>query len=396
MLERYEEDIARLTERLVAIDTTNPPGRGYPACAELLEETLGELGLPGTMRRVDLPGRDPRFCLRAEWGTGARALYLHGHYDVVPAQSPSQFEPRRSDGRIFGRGSADMKSGLAAMIYAVVALREAGFQPDGRVVLQLVPDEEDGSRGGSRWLLDNHLLADPGAIGMLTPEPTSGVVWNASRGAITQRVTVGGRESHVGLLHAGDNAFERMLDVAAAFRELRDELAEHRTAHAIDPPDAARSILLLGGVASSGSGFNVVPAQAAFTLDRRPNPEEDLDAERARMAAVVDRFRADGYAIEVETLQEAFSSASPDDGPLATALSESVAAVEGAPPAFELCPGVLETRWYAHLGIPAYAYGPGLLEVAHGSDEYVEIAAVVRCAEVYARTIERMLTPDRR
>jgi succinyl-diaminopimelate desuccinylase len=391
VLERYEEEIARLTERLVAIDTTNPPGRGYAACAELLEETLGELGLPGTMRRVDLPGRDPRFCLRAEWGMGARALYLHGHYDVVPAQSPSQFSPRRSDGRIAGRGSADMKSGLAAMIYAVVALRDAGFEPDGRVVLQLVPDEEDGSRGGSRWLLENHLLAGEGAIGMLTPEPTSGVVWNASRGAITQRVTVGGRESHVGLLHAGDNAFERMLDVAAAFRELRDEVAEHRTGHAIDPPEAARSILLLGGVASSGSGFNVVPAAASFTLDRRPNPEEDLDAERERLAALIDRFRGDGYSIEVETLQEAFSSSSPEDGPLATALAESVAAVEGARPAFELCPGVLETRWYARLGIPGYAYGPGLLEVAHGSDEYVEIAAVVRCAEVYARTIERVL-----
>jgi succinyl-diaminopimelate desuccinylase len=393
VLERYEEDIARLTERLVAIDTTNPPGRGYAACAELLEETLGELGLPGTMRRVDLPGRDPRFCLRAEWGTGSRALYLHGHYDVVPAQSPSQFLPRREDGRLVGRGSADMKSGLAAMIYAIVALRDAGFTPDGRVVLQLVPDEEDGSRGGSRWLLENHLLADDRAIGMLTPEPTSGVVWSASRGAITQRLTVHGRESHVGLLHAGDNAFERLLDVAAGFRQLRDELAEHRTAYAIDPPDAGRSILLLGGVASSGSGFNVVPAAASFTLDRRPNPEEDLDDERARLAALVDRFRADGYSIEVETLQEAFASASPDDGELATALAGSVAEVEGEPPPFELCPGVLETRWYARLGIPAYAYGPGLLEVAHGSEEYVEIAAVVRCAEVYARTIERMLQP---
>jgi succinyl-diaminopimelate desuccinylase len=397
VLERYAQDIARLTERLVAIDTTNPPGRGYAACAELLEETLGELGLPGTMRRVDLPRRDPRFCLRAEWGAGSRALYLHGHYDVVPAQSPSQFDPRRDDGRIYGRGSADMKSGLAAMIYAIVALRDAGFEPDGRVVLQLVPDEEDGSRGGSRWLLDNHLLADAGAIGMLTPEPTSGVVWNASRGAITQRVTVRGRESHVGLLHAGDNAFERMLDVAAAFRQLRDELAEHRTAYAIDPPEAGRSILLLGGIASSGSGFNVVPGQASFTLDRRPNPEEDLDAERARLAALVDRFRAEGYSIDVETLQEAFASGSPEDGPLATALADCVAEVEGTRPAFELCPGVLETRWYARLGIPAYAYGPGLLEVAHGSEEYVEIAAVVRCAEVYARTIERMLTPaDRR
>jgi succinyl-diaminopimelate desuccinylase len=392
VLQRYEDDIARLTERLVAIDTTNPPGRNYAPCAELLEETLGELGLPGMSRRVDLPGLQPRFCVHAEWGTGPRALYLHGHYDVVPAQSPSQFAPRREKGRITGRGSADMKGGLAAMIYAIVALRDSGFTPDGRVVLQLVPDEEDGSRGGSRWLLDHDMLAGDDAIGMLTPEPTGGVVWNASRGAITQRITVRGRESHVGLLHAGDNAFERMVDVANALRGLRDELAERRTSYAIDPPEAGRSILLLGGMSSSGHGFNVVPAQASFTLDRRPNPEEDLDAERARLAELIDRFRADGYAIEVETIQEAFVSSSPADGPLAEALAHSVEEIEGARPAFQLCPGVLETRWYAHLGIPAYAYGPGLLEVAHGSEEYVDIAALTRCADVYARTIQRMLT----
>jgi succinyl-diaminopimelate desuccinylase len=393
-LSRYEDEIAQLTERLVAIDTTNPPGRGYAACAALLQETLAELRLPCTTQEVELPGLEPRFCLRSEWGTGHRALYLHGHYDVVPAQSPRQFEPRRENGRIAGRGAADMKSGLAAMIYAVVALRDAGVELDGRVVLQLVPDEEDGSRGGSAWLLANGRLADEDAIGMLTPEPTSGVVWNASRGALTQRITVHGRESHVGLLHAGDNAFERMVDVAQALRLLRDELAGRRTSYAIDPPEAGRSLLLLGGMSSSGQGFNVVPAQASFTLDRRPNPEEDLDEERSRLAQLVDGFRADGYRIDVETLQEAFASGSPADGPLARALADAAERIQGARPRFELCPGVLETRWYARLGIPAYAYGPGLLEVSHGSEEHVEIAAITRCAAVYAQTIERVLARD--
>jgi succinyl-diaminopimelate desuccinylase len=254
-----------------------------------------------------------------------------------------------------------------------------------------VPDEEDGSAGGSAWLTDQGALVDRGAIGMLTPEPTSGVVWNACRGAITQRVTVHGRESHVGLLHAGDNAFERMVDVVQELRRLRDEVAERRTGYAIEPPEARRSVLLLGGIASSGAGFNVVPARASFTLDRRPNPEEDLDAERARLTAVVDRFRADGYRIDVETLQDTFAAGCPDDDPLAVALADGVEATEGARPAFELCPGVLEIRWYAREGVPAYAYGPGRLEVAHGADEHVDIPALTRCAAVYARTIERLL-----
>jgi succinyl-diaminopimelate desuccinylase len=379
-LERLRRDqgaIAGLTRELVAIDTTNPPGRGYADCAALLERTLATLGLPCESREVRLDGLEPRYCLRSEWGAGERSLYLHGHYDVVPAQSPRQFEPVLRDERIWGRGAADMKGGLAAMIFAVVALRDAGVELDGRVVLQLVPDEEDGSRGGSAWLLEHGLLVDDGAIGMLTPEPTSGVIWNASLGAITQRITVHGREAHVGLLHAGDNAFERMVDVVQALRRLRDELGD--------------SILLIGGEASSGAGFNVVPAQASFTIDRRPGPGEDLDAERARLAEIVDGFRADGYRIGVQTLQEAVPAESAGDDPLAVALAESVAAVDGERPRLELCPGVLETRWYARAGVPAYAYGAGLLEVSHGPEEYVDVSALVRCAAAYAATIERML-----
>jgi succinyl-diaminopimelate desuccinylase len=390
-LAAYEADMAELTRRLVAVDTTNPPGRGYADCARLLRDVLAELGLPCESREVSLPGLEPRYCLRSEWGAGSRSLYLHGHYDVVPAQSPDQFAPRVADGCVWGRGSADMKGGLAAMIYALVAVREAGAELDGRVVLQLVPDEENGSAGGSAWLLEHGLLVDDGAIGMLTPEPTSGVIWNASRGAVSQRITVHGRESHVGLLHAGDNAFERMVDVVAALRELRDELSGRRTGYAIEPPDARRSILLLGGMASSGAGFNVVPAQASFTLDRRPNPEEDLDAERARLLELIDRFRADGYRIDVETLQEAFPGGCSEDDPLAAALADSAGAVHGTRPVFQLCPGVLETRWYARSGVPAYAYGPGRLEVAHGPEEQVEVAALVRSAAVYAATIERVL-----
>ena len=391
----HEAAVAELTRRLVAVDTTNPPGRGYRECAELLRDALDELGLPCETREVLLPGEEPRYCLRSEWGSGSRSLYLHGHYDVVPAQSPDQFVPEVADGRVWGRGTADMKGGLAAMIYALVALRDEGVELDGRVVLQLVPDEENGSAGGSAWLMEQGLLVDDGAIGMLTPEPTSGVIWNASRGAITQRVTVHGRESHVGLLHAGDNAFERMVDVVAALRDLRDELSARRTAYAIEPAAARASILLLGGMASSGAGFNVVPAQASFTLDRRPNPEEDLDAERARLADLFDRFRADGYEIDVETLQEAFPAGSSEDDPVATALAESARGVLGTRPEFQLCPGVLETRWYARSGVPAYAYGPGQLEVAHGPQEHIEIAAITRCAAVYARTIEHVLGSGR-
>jgi acetylornithine deacetylase/succinyl-diaminopimelate desuccinylase-like protein len=83
-------------------------------------------------------------------------------------------------------------------------------------------------------------------------------------------------------------------------------------------------------------------------------------------------------------LQAQPSAATDADHPAALALARAVAAVEGAPPRFELCPGVLETRWYAQLGLPAFAYGAGRLDVSHGPDEHVDEAALRRCAAVYA------------
>jgi acetylornithine deacetylase/succinyl-diaminopimelate desuccinylase-like protein len=280
-----------------------------------------------------------------------------------------------------------MKGGLAAMLYAVAAVRDAGVELEGRVGLNFVPDEETGGVTGSRVLAEQRRLA-PDAIGMVTAEPTSGVVWNANRGAISLALTVHGREAHVGLSHAGVNAFERMLDVASALRDLGAEVAQRRTAYTIDPPEAGASILLVGGRAESGSGFNVVPGRATFTVDRRPNPEESLATEKQRLLGMLESF---DFPIEVEVLQEGDAAGSSEDHPLARGLAASIAEVEGAPPRFELCPGLLETRWYAREGIPAYAYGPGRLDLAHGPDEHVEVDALLRAALVYARTIERVL-----
>jgi succinyl-diaminopimelate desuccinylase len=361
-----EQAMVDLTSRLVAVPSENPPGNAYAECVQILTEVLSEEGFE--------PELLEDACVRGHFGSGERCLYLHGHYDVVPAQRRDQFEPRLEDGRLHGRGSADMKGGLAAMIHAVAALRDAGVELDGRVAFNLVPDEETGGERGSRRLADRGVLA-PGAIGMLTTEPTGGVVWNANRGAVTMRVTVPGREAHVGLAHEGINAFERMLDVASALRELGREVT------------ARGSILLLGGTASSGANFNVVPASASFTVDRRPNPDEDLATERARLLEVLDRFPD----VDVEIFQEGDSAGTSEDDPLARALAASVAEVEGSPPAFELCPGLLETRWYARDGIPALAYGPGRLDISHGPEEHVEIDALVRCATVYALTIARVL-----
>src|SRR5262249_57996496 len=113
--------------------------------------------------------------------------------------------------------------------------------------------------GGGSAHLDQLGLLGQDAVAMLTPEPTSGVIWNANRGAITLQVTVKGRAAHVGLQHQGVNAFERMLQVAAALQDLKAEVEERKTGYRIVPAAAAHSIPLLGGRGARGTNFNALP-----------------------------------------------------------------------------------------------------------------------------------------
>ena len=391
-LREREDEMAGMLAELVAIPTENPPGNHYSACADLLEARLRDHGLQYTRLQSSeqsatagqLTTEGPPV-LQATYGRGERALHFHGHYDVVPAQSAEQFQPSRKEHFLFGRGSCDMKGGIVAMLYAARALQECRYSIDGRIVLTLVPDEETGGYRGSAWLARQGLLGK-GGIGMLTAEPTSGMVWNANRGAITLRVRVLGKSAHVGLQHQGENAFERMHHVVARLLALKHEAELRRTEYNIGADQSRNSILMLGGQSGGGANFNVVPEVCWFTIDRRINPEEDLEEEKTRVLDVLESCRREGIPLEWDVLQEGRSSACREDEFLGQALAHSIEAVTGKAPRFEMCPGLLETRFYAAQGIPAYAYGPGLLSVAHGPKEYVDLRRVVECAAIYAFT----------
>jgi acetylornithine deacetylase/succinyl-diaminopimelate desuccinylase family protein len=390
-LEAHKETILNFSKDLIAIASENPPGNYYRECAECIGRELERLGFE--YRLVETPGfaDRPRCNLLSFYGDGRPTLYFHGHYDVVPAHRREQFTPRVEKGRLFGRGSSDMKAALAAMIYAVYFLKELKVPLQGRIGLCIVPDEETGGQGGSRYLDQIGLLGQD-AVAMLTPEPTGGVIWNANRGAVTLKITVRGKAAHVGLQRQGINAFEQMLQVAAELQTLKAEVEMRKTGYRIMPEAAARSILMLGGQVEGGTNFNVVPEICTFTVERRFNPEEDLETEKARLFALFERLRQKGIKLEIDVLQQGYSSGIPEDHPIAAVLAETVEAVVGKRPAFEMCPGILETRWYARKGIPAFAYGPGFLEVAHGPHEVIEIERIYQHTVLYALAAARILS----
>jgi succinyl-diaminopimelate desuccinylase len=399
-----EQEMTRLLAKLVAIPSENPPGKNYQAMAKVLEKHVRKSGLdfnrfqPKTKTKIS---KDSPACLLGEYGRGDRTLYFHGHYDVVPAQAAEQFKPQRKNHFLFGRGACDMKGGIVAMLYGIRALKEFGANLDGKIGLILVPDEETGGARGSARLANEALLGRAG-IGMLTAEPTSGVVWNANRGAISLRVEVRGKSAHVGLQRRGVNAFERAHRVVERLLALKREVEAQTTryptereeesnhaalpAHDRDASLGRHSILMIGGQSGGGTNFNVVPESCWFTVDRRINPEENLQVEKEKLIGVLEECRRAGIPLEWQIFQEGESAASSEEEELGRALARNIAAVRGKAPRFEMCPGLLETRFYAARGIPAYAYGPGLLSVAHGPKEYVDMRRVVECAAIYALT----------
>jgi acetylornithine deacetylase/succinyl-diaminopimelate desuccinylase-like protein len=176
--------------------------------------------------------------------------------------------------------------------------------------------------------------------------------------------------------------------------KLKAEVEERATAYRIAPDSLRRSILMMGGQCQSGTNFNLVPNTCTFTVDRRINPEEDFQAEKQRLLSLFDDAREEGINLDVEILQEGASSGISEHSSVGRALALSIQEITGRQAQFEMCPGLLETRFYAERGIPAFAYGPGLLTVSHGPNEFVPIDRIVQCASIYGSTAAQLLAEE--
>jgi len=384
-IDERAEQMADLLIRLVACETENPPGRGLADCAEVLREEMDRLGLAPEILEIEPTGtiEDPRV-VRGSVGAGERLVYFHGHFDVVPVQDRAQFTAQRRDGKIIGRGTADMKGGIVSMLYGAAAASELGVLGDGRIVIHLVCDEETGSAVGLGYLRD-HDLIDPAALAMVTAEQSGGVIWNAAKGALSLRVEVHGRPIHVGQAFKGVNSFLHMLKVAAPLESYAQRMSQRHTAYPVGQGEALGSMVVVGGQSGGGSNFNVVPAQTYFTVDGRFNPEENIDVELEHVTDTLNSAARDaGADVSIQVTQLAPPADTPLTNPAAQLLGDCVTAVTGSPARYELCAGCLDTRWYSQLGIPAFGYGAGRFDVSHGPDEYVEEAALRRVAAVYA------------
>jgi succinyl-diaminopimelate desuccinylase len=387
-------EITDFTRRLIQIPTVNPPGECYEECLHVLGGKLTELGIE--WQKIDVPEESlpelapkgeglPRPSIIGCFGEGQRELHFHGHYDVVPSIRPDQFQAYVTDGKLYGRGATDMKGGLAVILFTLQVLTECDVRLNGTISVSFTPDEETGGVAGLKYLLDEGYI-NSSLIGVIDPEPSSGDIITGSRGALSFDVVIKGRASHVMTEHLGVNAFEKMADAVEAFRILKKRVGQRKTRCRVKPPGSSRSGLLLGGIFGGGTNFNIVPDRAFFSVDRRFNPEEKLSDVKAEIDEIVTLLQQRGIEIETEMYQEGEASVIEEAEPVCQALAEAVEQVKGRCPEVSMCPGLLETRFFVNSGIPAVVYGPGLLEQAHGPQEYVCLEDVYECVEIFALT----------
>jgi succinyl-diaminopimelate desuccinylase len=377
------DELTHLLVEFCAIPAENPPGAHLVESQTWIEQTLARYDIRYESHPTSQTEGDHRVIIGSVGDTG-RVMYLHGHYDVVPAFTADQFAPTVRDGAVFGRGACDMKGGLVALLIAAVVHRD--LDGGGQIRLVYVPDEETGGVNGSERLVENDLIDANDCVGAIVGEPSFPDVWYAARGAFTVKVTVHGRPAHVGLHYTGDNAFEHAHHIVGRLMAYRDAITRRRTNLMIEPEAARESIMLIGGVAGGGTNFNIVPDQFSFTVDRRPNPDEDYAAACEELLDLLGDLATD-HPLTVEVLQDVRPAHTDVDVPLVRTLQDAVRVTTDRQAQLSMCPGCLETRIYSGLGIPAVAYGPGPVAQMHGPDEHVPIDNLLEAATVYAITL---------
>lgn len=380
-----ESGVVELTQDLVRIPTVFDPDRGLneePA-AHLVADTMRSFGWDAVVEEV-APGR-PNVIAVVEGGSRGPRLLFEGHTDVVTEGSVEEwsvdpFGGEVIDGYLYGRGSADMKGGVAAMIHAVRAVELAGPFPGSIMVAALV-DEEGGMIGVKDFLARGHGESIDAAI---VCEPEEDEICCVAKGAIRIGITITGHMAHGAMPHKGANPNKVIGALLDEIGELEHLILEEYGEH----PYLGQTYLTPTVIEAGSRGqHNVIPGKAWMGVDIRTNPVMNHDLLLARIEQLTNAVGAiHGTEIAMEVIEERPAAAIEETHPLARAVYEAHRQVEGEPPRFGGVPGTTDgTILLRDGGIPNVVYGPGPKWIAHQPDEHVEVADLINKTKVYAR-----------
>jgi acetylornithine deacetylase len=391
-------DAAALTAHLVEVDSRNPslvPGApGEAACAEALRDVLGLWGLPAVCQGLG----EGRANVVARVGPrGVAPIVFNGHLDVVSVEgmTHSPFVPTVREGRLYGRGSCDMKAGVAAMCAAVARAQAAGTLAR-EVWITAVADEEWQSAGTaallSHWREHDASSTVPQPtvwpLEAIVTEPTSLAICPAHRGFEWIRLEVEGRAAHGSRYELGVDAIVHAGLLLAALDRLEREVLPMRT-----HPLLGRASVHASQIAG-GTGLSTYPDRCTLLIERRTLPGEGREAVVREFRALVDAVVAERPEVRA-TVHEAGGQPPSDvspSAPVVRALAEALSAC-GLPSPIAGMSAWTDAALFNAAGIPAICFGPGDIALAHAAEEWVPLDDIARATDVLQRLIESV--PER-
>jgi succinyl-diaminopimelate desuccinylase len=389
------EGVVAFTQALVRARSVHDPAAGTteePA-SRLVWERLRELGWEPWLEEV-APGRSNVLCL-VEGGLPGPTLVFEGHTDVVTPGDPAgwvhdPFGGDIEDGRLYGRGSADMKAGVAAMIEATRALAAAGPFP-GRILLAALVDEEGMMLGAKHFVAAGHADHADAAI---CCEPEEGEVCPVSKGALRVGVTFTGKMAHGAMPFQGRSPNLPLGRFLLATADLQHTLQHAHPTHPLLGDVWVTPTVLRAGEPVQ---MNVLPATAGVWVDVRTIPGVDHDAVVAELTRLAEEAGADtGVTAAVEVIDDRPAVDTPLGSAVVRALCEAHEAVTGDPAVIGGVPGATDgTVLTSRSGIPSVVYGPGGKWIAHQAEEFVEVGTIVEAAQVYLEAARRFLHDPR-
>jgi succinyl-diaminopimelate desuccinylase len=387
------EEVVELTRSLVRIPSVYRPGEAGANEAEaaaFVEAWFRREGLPVEIQEV-APGRPNVLSWIGEKGPGQRCLLLEGHTDVVTEGDPHAwtsppFAAEMRDGRIYGRGAADMKSGLAAAMIALAAFKRAGVTPKGKLLVGALADEED-AMIGVRHLVKSAAGRELDAA--IICEPEENELCLEQRGVVWARIRARGKMAHGAMPEAGVNPITALGVILRGTPGLEKRLRRQceKSRH-LKPPTVTPTIIHAPPRGVGAPQSNVIPALAEMTLDVRLTPGITADGVQAELDALCREAEAGlpGVKVEWESVNAFRLATKVDKSELVVkAMIHGVKKATGKPPRYGGVPGSTDgTILRMELGIPIVTCGPGNRLIPHQVDEYVEANEIVDAAKIYA------------
>ena len=410
-VEDKKEDLISLTQDLIKIPTVNPPGEFYSDCVEYLNKRFKSKGFnTQIIRATGTPGdtdKYPRQNIVANMSNGeGPCVHFNSHIDVVAVGSgwtQPPFEGKVVGDKIYGRGSCDMKGGLAASIIAVESYLELNPNFTGSIELSGTADEETGGYGGVGYLAEKGILAKPRIDHVIIPEPLNkDRICLGHRGVWWAEIETLGKIAHGSMPFDGDSAIRHMHALLDRFeKELYPILKSKKTDMPVVPDGAKESTLNINSIHGGESEeFDGLPSplvadSCRIIIDRRFLIEEKLEDVKQEVSSILEDLTTDreGFLFKLRDLFEVIPSLTPEEAPVVQAVKRAVNEVMGSPPEMVVSPGTYDQKHIDRIGKleDCIAYGPGILTLAHQADEYVNISDMIDSACVMGLALDDLL-----